>query len=328
MPAPTNKSPSLSVNGVNAAIYLGEHGDQGGIVEQWTDRGLEIRIEFIVRWPDRIRFIQALRGSAAVDANGKIVRNDPWTLPQNPNDPLPEFDIFAGHPYYWNYYLCVGTDPFRPVKPKTDPDGSATGLEGWVYYDYVVIPARFAIPPYRVGPFTGTYEIGTDLSGYPYTSVKGKASGEVFQCWNNSYKFKNLDQPAGDVGLIRSRQEFTITRYMMPFLDTTKYDAMIGKVNTESIKIGTTTYAPESMLYMGYEPEWVGDPSTGLLSCNVHHTIMANGEMAVASGDANSSWNYALTKLGFFDKMVLRTDGTTTPYRQVEFIPVLWPETQ
>jgi len=327
MPSFSSRSPSLSINGINCAIFVGEQGDQGGIIEQWTDRGLEIRIEFIVKWSDRIRFIQTLRGSAAVDESGNIVRIDPWTLPANPNDPLPDFPVFSDHPYYWNYYLCIGTDPFRPIKPKVDQDGSETGLEGWLYYDYVLIPARFAIPPYRIGAFTGIYEIGTDLSGYPYTSVKGKASGEVFQCWNNSYKFENINQPAGDVGLIRSRQEFTITRYMMPFLDTEKYDALIGKVNDEEIKIGTTTYKRESMLYMGYEPEWIGDPSTGLLFCNVHHSIMANGVMRTTDGIENSSWNWALTKNGAFDKMVSRDNGTP-PYTSSEFIPVLWPETQ
>ncbi len=320
-------SPSLNINGVNAAIFLGEHADQGGIIEQWTERGLEVTIEFIVAWRDRIRFIQALRGTSAVNEEGKIVRTDPWTLPVNPNDPLPPYSIYEDNPYYWELYQCVGTDQFRPLKVQVDQDGSVTGTQGWVYYTSVIIPAHFAVPPYQVGEFIGEYRIGLDLSGYPYTSTKGKASGEVFQCWNNSYKFKTSGQPGGEVGFIRPKQEFTITRYLMPFLDTEKYDDLIGCVNEEQITIGTTIYDIESMLYMGYEPEWIGDPSTGLLFCNIHHSIMANGKTFTVDGDFNSSWNWALTKGGKWDQLVLSSDGTTNPYKKKAFKPVIWPET-
>ena len=332
MAQPLDISPALDINGVPAAIYLGDHGDEGGIREIWTDRGLEVTIEFIVDWKKRIQFIQALRGASAVEIGDdgtieSIVRQAPWMLPQQIFDFLPDMEYYGGGPYKWENYICQGTENFRPIKPKVDYDGSETGLAGWVYYEYVIIPARFGVAPYQYWDNRNNYDVGLDLSGLPYTNVKAKASGEVFQCDAATYKFKNLGVSAGNVGFIRPRQEFTITRYLMPYVDTERYDRLIGKVNQDPIVIGTTEYPPESMLYTGYEPEWVGDPSTGMLFCNIHHTILANGLVTVVNGDTSSSWNYAVTRNGTFDELVQANDNVTSPYTKREFKPVIWPET-
>lgn len=328
MPPLNDTSPGLSINDVQCSIYLGAKCDQGGIIEHWTDSGLEVRIEFLVKWNDRISFIQALRGVAGVDENGYITRTDPWSLPVTIRDLCPDVPPYSQTPYYWDSYLCVGTDPFRPIKAMVDQDGSETGVPGWVYYDSVIIPARFMVTPYQIGSFQNKYNYGDDLSGYPYTSVKGKATGEAFQAWYNAYVFTATGQTAGDVTVIRPKQEFTITRYMMPFVATEEYDKLIGKVNSDPIWIGTTHYAEESILYMGYEPEWISDPSTGLLFYNIHHTVVANGVVRDVNDNPSSSWNMILNKSGAWSRISLRTDNTKPLYTKAEFIPVLWPETQ
>jgi hypothetical protein len=206
-------------------------------------------------------------------------------------------------------------------------DGSETGVPGWVYYDSVIIPARFMVTPYQIGSFQNKYNYGDDLSGYPYTSVKGKATGEAFQAWYNAYVFTATGQTAGDVTVIRPKQEFTITRYMMPFVATEEYDKLIGKVNSDSLWVGTTHYAPESILYMGYEPEWISDPSTGLLFYNIHHTVVANGVVRDVDDNPSSSWNMALTKNGRWSRIVQKAHTDVGIYPSAEFIPAIWPET-
>lgn len=327
MPPQLSPSPQLSVNGIPCGIYLGPNGDQGGIVEHWTDHGLEVKVDFLVPWGDRIGFIQALRGVAGVDGNGNVTREDPWTLPITTIDFCPKAAPYNETPYFWDSYLCIGTDPFRPIKPLVDQDGSVTGIAGWVFYEYVVIPARFAVTPYQIGEFSNNYNYGDDLSGYPYTSIKARASGEAFQAWYNAYVFTATQAPASDVVIIRPRQEFTITRYMMPYVDTDKYDNLIGKVNENPLTIGTTFYGSESVLYMGYEPEWISDPSTGLLFYNIHHTVMANGVVRDADDNPSSSWNMYLTKTGRWRSVSLRTNAAKKVYDQADFTPVIWPET-
>lgn len=326
-------SPAIDVNGIPAGIYTGDTGDDGGIVEMMTDRGLEVTVHFLVRWEYRIAFIQALRGSAGTTAGGdggyRIVRQNPWALPQIGTDFMPDLPPYNErlNPYYtWQNYVCIATEAFRPLKPRTDVDATVTGQTGWVYYEYVVIPARFAVTPWQYFDNNGNYDIGFDLSGFPYTSVKAKASGEVFQSDYQTYKFLGSGAPVGGVGIIRPRQEFTITRYMMPFVDTNGYDGLIGKVNEDTINIGNKEYPPQSMLYTGYEPEWIPDASTGFLFCNIHHTILANGPVRDQDGVNSSSWNYALGRDGFWDEMVLSSNGTTNPFREAIFKPTIWPE--
>lgn len=319
-------SPGLNINGVTASIYWGPIGDQGGIIEQVTDHGMEVRVEFKVKWKDRIAFVQALKGYASIDVNGKITRKDPWVLPSILFDVTPNVEPYNGVPYFWDSFICVGTEPFRPIKPQTDPDGTVTGLTGWVYYDEVIIPARFAVAAYQIGNFENVYQIGEDLSGFPYTTVKGKSSGEAFKAWYNAYEFTGSNTPVDDAVIIRPKQEFVISRYLMPMLDTLKYDELIGKVNKEPIRIGTTLYGAESLLYAGYEPEPVSDPSTGLLFYNIHHTLQANGKVRDANGNPASSWNMILNRVGKWLRVHLRTDPTRELYESIDFLPVIWPE--
>lgn len=328
-------SPPIDVNGVPAAIWTGDHGDEGGIIETMTERGLEVTVYFMIRWEYRIAFVQALRGAAGITPGGdggyRVVRTDPWSLPVNTTDLLPDLPpyntIGASPSYNWQNYICVGLDSFMPKKPRTDPDGTVTGLTGWIYYEYVVIPARFAVTPYQYFDNNNVYDIGFDLSGFPYTSVKARASGEVFQTDYQTYSFRtNGETTPNGIGIIRPRQEFTITRYMMPFVDTSGYDNLIGKVNQDELFIGNKRYPAQSLLYNGYDPEWIPDASTGYLFCNIHHTLLANGPVRTGEDTSSSSWNVAMRRDGRFDELVLSSDGVTNPFKEEIFKPVIWPE--
>lgn len=335
MASPLNPSLGFRINDVPCAIWVGEDGDQGGIRESWGDRGLELNIEFVVPYDQRIKFLQGLRGGASWDGE-HLERQHPWSIPVNPNEFNPSLSGMEGVPYGWIRYICVGTGESRPATWRTDDDGSKTGLPGWGYYDSVIIPARFAVPSYVVGDEKLLpYLYGQELTGYPYTTTKIKASGEVFTCYTNTYKFDSTNDPVNEanVGFIRPRLEVSITRHYMPFVDTLGYDKLIGHVNRDPIVIGTQSYYTESLLYVGYEIESYGDASTGLLYCDITHQLLANGQVIDVEGNSQTSWNYFLNRKGVWDKLVLVTPPATppdgfqpTPYQQADFIKYIWPD--
>lgn len=328
MPNP-QPSPGFQIGGVDASIYVGENGDEGGIVETWTDKGLEVSVDFIVGWQDRIKFLQGLRGAATWDGGspGSVTRSYPFSLPFNDNDTYPDFGNLQGAPYGWGRYLCFGTSPFRPIKYRTDKDGSFAGLAGWGHYDDVVIQAHFSSPSYFVFDQKIPYTTGFDISGYPYTTTTTRATGEVFAPYTNSFKFDATNVPINEanVGIIRPKTEIMITRHYMPMVDTLTYDGLIGKVNKDPITLGTIEYGEEAILYLSYEVEPYGDVSTGLTYYDIKHQLMANGNVLDSANAPISSWNYFLTPKGNWDKLVA-VNGGATPYQKADFPAALWPD--
>lgn len=322
-------SPAFQIGGVTAAIYTGENGDEGGIVEHWSDKGLEVTIDFIVAWEDRIRFLQGLRGASTWDGNspGHVTRLYPFALPFNNNDFFPPLDNLENAPYGWGRYLCYGTSPFRPIKYRTDKQGDTTGMTGWGYYDDVIIQAHFSSPSYFVFDQKIPYTVGFDLSGYPYTTTITKTTGEVFAPYTNSFRFETVQTPVNEanVGIIRPKTELMITRHYMPMVDTSTYEKLIGKVNENPITIGTIEYSPEAILYLNYEVEPYGDVSTGMTYYDIKHQMIANGNVLDDAGHEISSWNYFLAPNGHWDKLVA-VNGGQTPYQKADFIPALWPD--
>lgn len=327
-PAP---SPSFTINDVPCAIYLGENGNEQGIREVWTDKGLEFTVNFILPWNQRIKFIQGLRGAATWDGapGGAVLRTLPWRPPINPNEVCPPLGNLKDVTYRWDRYCCVGTGEWSYIKPRVDPDGSITGLAGWLYYDYVIIPARFAVPPYFFDNILNNYYArGYDLSCMPYTSTKTRVSGEVFSPYTAAYEFQSTHTPINDtsVSLIRSKTEIEIVRYYMPAVDTQKLDSLVGWLNDDDIIIGNLAFPKESIMYLSYEvTEYYGDVSTGLLFCNIAHRMVGNGYVFDSTDQLNDSWNYFINQKGVWDKVVA-VQGAKPPYNTTPFRPVIFPD--
>jgi hypothetical protein len=321
-------SPGYVINEIDCAIYLGEDGQSGGIRESWTDRGLEVNIDFICAWKDRLRLIQGLRGGATWDGTpgGKVTRQHPVSLPLVSTDECPEIPIWSGLGYFWNRFICVGTGEFEPVRWQTDKDGSVTGIQGWGFYDSVIIPTRWASQTYFTGnSIVNPYVMGYDLSGYPYTTTTTKTSGEVFSPNTSTFKFLNSGIPVNEasIGLIRAKTEIIITRHYLPGIDVASYDSLVGKINSDILTLGNK---PESLLYMTYDVEPYGDASTGTTFCDIKHHIVANGLVRDDNGKNQDSWNYYMNRKGNWDKLVDSKTGKISPYYTAAFKPVIWPD--
>ncbi len=315
------ESPPIDVNGVPAFIYVGDDGEQGGIIESWTDRGLEFTVFFHVDWADRIDFIRKLRGSVSYLGNN-ILRLLPWTIP------IPDTDSLK-----WSRYLCVGTDPFIPKKFRTNQD------TGWGEYDTVVIPAHFATTPYQVGDGQIPTAAQNDPSGLPYTSCKFHSTGEVFAPSSQFYSFANHpDVKVEDVGVAiwRTRTEINITRYFMPIIPLNELQAVINTVNKKPMNFSNVQYAEESILCTSIEnSEPYGDPGNGLLVQDIHYVLIANGPSPDPADKGETlSWNKflmpftpgpgAAASASTWDKLV---DGNgNPPYRSTNLQHAIWPD--
>lgn len=314
------------IAGVQAAIFVGEDGDQGGIRPSWTDQGLVVHIDFLIHWNEYIRFLQILAGSSSY-ANKNYFRRLPAKLPRILGDDSPGLPGQQDK-YQWDRMICMGTGEFRPIKFRTDSEGDATGTVGWGMYAMVVVPTIWSVPTYIVDDkqFAPDFP-GADLSGFPYTTTQIKAAGEAYSPYSSGYKFRSSGETIDDskVGLIRPKMDISITRHGMPFVDTDKLNAMIGKTNGIQLVFGNTVFKPESMLYISYDYDSRPDVSTGGLTYDITHHILANGLVEDVDGNQQSSWNYFVSPDGRWDQVV-RVDDEESPYSTVEMRHEIWPE--
>ncbi len=325
-------SPGIEINGVTCAIYHGENADEGGIVETWTDRGLEVTISFACAWSDRIKLIQGLRGAVSWDGGipGTIYRTKPINLPPILGDMCPDTPDLEGIDYYWQRYICTSTDTFHPKTPRNDFDATITGYAGWCYYDYVVIRAHFTSPSYFVADekLKFPFPQGYDISGYPYTTTTTRSSGEIFAPYTNQFQFASApNSPINEanVAIMRPKTEITVTRHYMPVVDTLTLTAIVGAINKDKMTFGTYEYPAESILYLSHEVESYSDVSTGLLCYDIKHNLIANGPVIGNDEKSISSWNYYLRPdNGKWDK--LQTKDGTTPYQTDDIVKAIWPE--
>lgn len=298
-------SPRVRVGDVWAAFYLGEDGQSGGIRESWGDDGLEIQIDFVIEWSDRIKLIQNLNGACSYD-NGAYHRKVPIKIPALIGDSSPGLPGMADD-YMWYRFVCAGAGEFKPLKWRTDVDGERTGIAGWGFYSAVIVPTHWRVPSYVIddAKFTPDFP-GADVSGYPYTTTDIKTSGEAFSPYAASYKFLGSGTQVDDakVSLIRGRREITITRHYMPYVDFDRLGKMIGRVNKEPFVFGNNEYKAESLLYLGSEIESRPDAATGGLYYNIIHHIMANGSVKDDDDKTSSSWNSFITPDGKWDTIV------------------------
>lgn len=320
-------SPPFDVGGVQTAFYLGDDEEAAPIREAWAeDQGLILSIDFLVRWSDRLKFLQALSGSSSYSAPS-YTRKTPVRLPQILGDSSPGL---PGQPdaYQWYRFTCTGTGELVPKKWRTDVDGSVTGLAGWGYYEMVVVPTIWTVPSYIIdqSEFTPDFP-GADISGFPYTTTRTKASGESYAPYATGYKFNSTGLQIDDakVGLIRPKTEITITRHFMPYVDIETYESLIGAVNNAPIKFGNKEFDEDSILYLNYEIEPRPDVSTGGLTYDITHHLIANGPVEDASGNPNSSWNYFVDRKGTWD-LVVSSEGGKPPYPSENFRLAIWPE--
>lgn len=317
-----------------ATIYIGEDG-RGGIKESmYTDRGMEVAIDFLVYWKDRIKVLYLLRGSCGYDGQN-YWRRLPLRLPprigMDEIAPLDTPDALENNGAYdWTKYVCTSIGECRPVEPATEigQDNGGRDPAGWPYYDKVIIPTKWSVPLYAVleDPYPPS-TIGLDPSGFPYTTTRWRTAGEIFSPYTNAYRFKNEATPANEanVGILRAKTELSITRHFMPFVDTLSLDGLIGKINMDPITISTDTNPPESILYLGYDAEPYINPSNGKIVYDVTHRMMVNGPVPDKDGVPQESWNYFMNRSGFWDVLVQR-DGGGNVYTDDEFKCKIWPE--
>lgn len=316
---------------LTVAIYLGEDG-RGGVKEtMWTDRGMEVAIDFIVPWEKRIPFLYSLRGSCGYDGQN-YWRKLPFALPEIDADQLGPIsenkEPDAAYP--WPRYYCSSIGELRTIQSRTDQgdEDGLTGVPGWPYAKEVIVPTRWTVPLYTVAddPYDPQTP-GKDPSGFPYTVTKFHTSGQMFSPYTATYKFEHETTAANEanVGILRLRKEIIITRYFMPVLNDVDLDDLQSKINADPITIGKTTYPPESIMYMGYEPEPYINPANGRIVWDVAHRLLANGPVLDPDGNPVQSWNYFMNRSGAWDKLVGNKTGKPV-YETANFGCKIWPE--
>jgi hypothetical protein len=322
-------SPYFKINDADVGIWIGEDGAQGGIVETWTDQGLEVTVYLHCAWFDRAKVYSGLRGTVGwgsgpigLAAGGTIQRTDPAVLPVPPNSA-----------YRWDRMVCVGTGEVRGEKWRTDPDGSITGVAGWGFYVNAIIPARFAVTPWQtignIGDGSGSADPAdrNDISGQPYTITKIRTQGEVLCPPHGTYFWPNgnaVDE--SHIGIIRAKQEISITRVYMPSVHVAEIQSCIGTINGKPLRIGDYTFPKGSLMMAGCESEPYGDVGIGLLAHDIHITLLGNGldNKPPDGNDHIQDFNYIMSPDGTYQKIADKQGNTPFPYVNMWYN--IWPE--
>jgi hypothetical protein len=327
-----NPSPPLEFlpGTLEASVHFGADVRAAIRETMWTDKGMEVSIDFLVAWKDRIKFLYLLRGSCGFDG-ADYWRRLPISLPTIDFDTLDGLGTQEDDQLYqWGRYFCSSIGELRPIKPRVTDDGfDPTGVVGWPFYEDVVVPTKWSVPLYYIGDAPiDPGSPGRDPSGMPYTTTRWRSTGEIFSPYTNAYRFKGEATPANEanIGILRLKKELSITRHFMPLVDTASLDPLFGKINLDAIKIGTDTYPPESLMYLGYEPEPYINPANGRIVYDITHKIIANGEVFDKAGAVQRSWNYYMNRSGYWDKLVLKDNAAQGVYHMDEFACKIWPE--
>jgi len=318
MPASTTSVP-LNVNGVDVSIWVGEDGQQGGIVESATDDGLEVVVTFLCDYSQRRQLLYKLSGDSFWDGN-TVTRTNPYTL-----GAIVE-QYTSGYTFEWQKYICTSIGQMKPIQWRTDEDGSVTGLEGWGYYSKVIIPATFSRVPYEIGDEEFDGETYVDPSGFPYTTTEIKLSGEVFQPPTNTYAFKTVDYGAGNIGIIQPRSEITFTRHMMPgVLPWDVIQSTIGCVNDHPFALSGTTIPAGTLLVVGMENDPKPSFGTGNILQTIKWSCVALGPVQNSDGTTRiREWNEFLAPNGTWDFVVDKKGNYPYPYARIE--DAIWPD--
>jgi hypothetical protein len=331
-------SPNFSILGCPVWVYVGEDGEQGGIVESASEQGLEVTVVLHCYWLQRTLIYQGLWGTVGFDQSGNIVRTDPLSLPIPPGSGLPAFITGPTPPaYHWERYICTGIGDVRGTKWRTDQDGSITGLAGWGYYEMARITATFGVTswqPWYAAPGDKAGNGQTDLSGLPYTTTKIRTQGEVICPPHGSYVWTATQVPVDEahLGLIRAKQEVTITRHRMPTVPTQQVQKVIGRCNGKPIQFGTYLFPAETLLFTGADSEPTSDPGTGLLTQDITYTLIGNGtDNAPPDGnDHTQSFNSILDQTGVYNAISTPAGAGPgagrKPFTPTNMQAVIWPE--
>lgn len=278
-------------NIANVTVSLADGVD--AIVEQTGgSSGPQATVMLQCDWLDRFTVYKALLGATQLVGN-KIVRLPPATYPTSPN------------------LFCTSISNVKGTKPKTDVDGSVTGVEGWLYYEKAIITAIFSNPLWEADQ--GESQPPQDASAMFWTTTRVKTNAEVFNPPFGSYTYstgKHAGETVRDssVGFIRSHAEVTFTRHFMPEIPLWAGVVNQGCVNDKPIQVADYLFPRGCMLFAGISAEPKPDPATGETTYDVDHTFLCNEGI---------EWNELMDPDGEYE-LVIDQDGNH-PFEYVNF---------
>jgi hypothetical protein len=281
---------AVNINGVQATVYTGADGNDGGLEESWPE-GQPARavIHWKCPWEQRFALIQGLRGGWFG-----------WVL-------------YLPHPYPYSPNLtCVGIGQIKGIKPRT--------VDGMLAYAEAIVPAEYGVPKFDFTPASPASP-GADPSGKAYTRTSWNVSTEPYRPPGGTLYFEGGSLvaaaiPEESISLLRPRIEFTLTRYWLQSAPLYEVLSYAGDVNDETVTIGNLTF-PRGTLWFagaggGSEQTESLDGRTGELT----YTLIGNGPVMGSTGRIQPEWNHFLAPDGVWRYANTEVDGSgERPYR-------------
>lgn len=314
-----SKDWKLKINKIPCAIYQAE-GD--GIIERNDESGRTATVQLICNWNKRIEMISALLGTVDY-ADGKIVRQDPFSYPVGPNDLIYTFA---------DRLIATSISSIRGMHWWTDTEGEIIGepaVPYWGAYVWAVLTVEFTSPLYWITEAPGSPSFD-DLLQQTYCITKIKAGGEVFAPPTGSFVWAGgggAGNPLLDVGAahIRTRSEISCTRIRMPIYPGEAIQAALGSVNDRALTVGDVTYPRGSVLFNNVVPEPRSDPIVNGVVWDLEMVFLANapagtGQIAGAASTDPLDWNYFLDPEGNWQPVYTKSTNKP-PFKYVDWTP-------
>jgi hypothetical protein len=310
-------SPAIVLNGVACHIQTGAEGETGLLTESYPETGPEHTVTFKCAWFDRIALIQGLLGTVDYDG-ANILRTPPFAYPLGPN--APAFGLQE------NRIICTSIGTVTGIKPRTDQDGSLTGVAGWLYYEEAVVPARFTVPAWQPED-VDLDGVLSEATGLAYVATKYRVSGEVFApptgaiIWDGgAFAGRPLEDTAASQ--VRTRLEISCTRIRMPLVPLLTVQNLVGCTNIQDFSISGKKFPKGSVMFMGLnDNEPRGDPANYGLVHDVEMIFLANAGDQSHQKPAALDWNKFMDPNGDWN-FVKTADTGDKPFPYFDFSPL------
>lgn len=290
---------AIMIGGVQAEIYLGADGDQGGIQESWPEgQSARAVVHYQCAFADRYALMMGLRGG-----------------------------VFGGVIYLPHYYphspnlVCVGIGEVKFTKPRFDPN------IGFATYELAIVPAEYGVPQFDMYPSLGGSNY-TDPSGKAFTDTDWQLTVEALQPPTGAYYWEGGPKagkavPDTSLGIIRPRFEFTVRRSWLPYPPLSFFATHGGSVNDDDVRISDHIFPRGTLLLPGAQGGMGRDGSLEGRTGELVYTLVGNGPVQGGSGDPfTPEWNQFLADDGTWQYVnLLPTSPVSTkrPYRYSNF---------
>lgn len=192
--------------------------EDNGITEAWPNDGPVAKVKFKCLWTDHYQLIHDLKFQNQTSGRS-IFRTLPLAYPPSPN------------------LFCTAIDS---IEPMGQPLLLAFLGNNWLVKKYAIVTASFTYLTWA-----------SDVSSQPFTQTSVGISGEIMTLPGSVFTFSSGQVVPQAVGVVIPQMEVNFKRFFMPYIPVAEMINIVGKINSDTVTLGTAVLTPGTLLFLG-----------------------------------------------------------------------------